>query len=138
METSICSKCKEEKEISKFGWNKQRDRPNYWCKSCRVAYNNQNDKKHQERVKKSRKKTKLKANYGITLEEYNKQLEHQQGKCAICFEPLDKAHVDHCHDTGTLRGLLCPRCNHGLGHFKDNIEALKQAVEYIKSKGVWN
>lgn len=138
METHICSKCKVEKDISYFGWNKQRDRPNYWCKACRVIYNGENDKKHQERIKKSRKKIKLKYHYGITLEEYTIQLEQQKGKCAICETPLEKTHIDHCHSTEILRGILCPHCNHGLGHFKDNVKSLENAIKYLKNIGCWN
>lgn len=72
-------------------------------------------------------------NYGITLDEYKELLSSQGGKCAICQSaPLSKnLCVDHNHDTGKVRGLLCDMCNKGLGHFKDNLELLSKAVKYI-------
>ena len=53
----------------------------------------------------------------------------QQGKCALCPEPA--THLDHCHDTGKIRGLLCVKCNSGLGMFKDSVETLKAAIDYL-------
>lgn len=59
----------------------------------------------------------------------------QNGLCAICNSTLtdgNPSHLDHCHDTGTIRGLLCRHCNWGLGDFKDNIEYLESAIAYLK------
>lgn len=57
----------------------------------------------------------------------------QQSRCAICLTTHSQAdlHVDHCHATGTVRGLLCSFCNTGLGLFRDNPEALRMAVRYL-------
>lgn len=77
----------------------------------------------------------LKRYYGITLEEYDLLLEKQGYKCAICG--IDKAEnvksfaVDHCHKTGKVRGLLCHKCNIGLGHFDDSSNLLIKAVSYL-------
>jgi hypothetical protein len=54
----------------------------------------------------------------------------QGGKCAICFSP-DPNQLDHCHDTGKIRGVLCVRCNLGLGAFADDPTLLEQAIEYL-------
>jgi Recombination endonuclease VII len=63
-------------------------------------------------------------------------LEAQGGKCAICparsSDHGKKFHVDHCHETGKVRALLCNNCNNGLGRFKDNAEYLINAANYIK------
>lgn len=79
--------------------------------------------------------TKLKRLYGITLEEYNILLEAQNSKCAICkinaSEFKKDLAVDHCHTTGAVRGLLCTKCNPGLGYFQDSTELLKAAIEYL-------
>ena len=59
----------------------------------------------------------------------------QEESCAICktpFSDTSEACVDHSHDTGEVRGLLCNQCNNGLGRFMDNIELLKAAIKYIK------
>lgn len=57
--------------------------------------------------------------------------------CAICgAEPSTRAlAIDHCHDSGKIRGLLCTRCNIGLGYFKDSIENLTKAIEYLEERG---
>jgi len=78
--------------------------------------------------------------YGITLSEYDEILESQGGVCAICGsdDPQGKGarfHVDHCHETGEVRGLLCHFCNIGLGHFKDSREALQSAINYLNIAG---
>lgn len=81
---------------------------------------------------------KLKSRYGIPPGTYRKMLELQNGNCLIC-DISESAHgkrlfVDHCHTTGTVRGLLCNECNKGLGCFKDNPEYFLKAIEYLKSR----
>lgn len=75
--------------------------------------------------------------YGITLAEYDFMAAAQCGKCAICG--IDESgvkhgrlHVDHCHETNKVRGLLCNNCNHGLGKFKDNPKLLSEAIKYLE------
>lgn len=85
--------------------------------------------KNKPRFRNSR----LKYEYGITLEDYEIMYEEQNGVCAIC-EGTDMNRmlsVDHCHDTGRVRGLLCGTCNRALGLFKDSPELLKRAKEYV-------
>lgn len=55
--------------------------------------------------------------------------------CDICGVGTDKEKmaIDHCHTTGVIRGLLCERCNHGLGHFKDDPERLREAANYLEA-----
>lgn len=78
--------------------------------------------------------------YGISLKEYENLLEKQNGVCAICKAPnTDRRrypylHVDHCHSTGKVRGLLCPVCNKALGLFRDNTKILQRAINYITNK----
>jgi len=74
----------------------------------------------------------LKSLYGISLEEYNKILENQGGVCAICEKLNDKMHVDHCHETGAVRGILCMPCNTSLGIFGDNVIGIKKVLEYLE------
>lgn len=79
----------------------------------------------------------LENTYGITLLEYEKLWFMQSERCAICkTEKVGKhgtAAVDHDHETGEVRGLLCSRCNTGLGQFKDNITYLKNAIDYLEN-----
>ena len=76
----------------------------------------------------------LKKLYGLSLQQYDTMLESQDGKCAICKE-VPKAKnlcIDHDHDTGTNRGLLCNKCNRGIGYLGDNIQLLKQSIQYLE------
>ena len=69
--------------------------------------------------------------YGITLKDYNDMLTQQNKLCLICKKDL-KLYVDHDHTTGVVRGLLCHKCNTGLGMLQDNINNLLNAINYIK------
>ena len=83
----------------------------------------------------SRQNTTLKYKYGITLKFYNKLLKKQKGKCLICEKTSKRTlHIDHDHKTGKIRGLLCFRCNYGLGYFKDNLKIFKNIVKYLGEK----
>ena len=77
----------------------------------------------------------IRRTYGITLEEYDAKLEEQGGVCEICGKPDEvegrRMAIDHDHDTGAVRGLLCGTCNRGLGSFMDDIETLKKATAYL-------
>ncbi len=76
----------------------------------------------------------LKNTYGITEVEHENMLELQQYLCAICKKelyPRRDTHIDHCHTTGKVRGILCSKCNTGLGMFNDSIETLLNATDYL-------
>lgn len=87
----------------------------------------------------TRKKNALKRKYGITLEQYEIMLVDQGGVCAICGGPHvgtgDAYHVDHDHQTGGVRGLLCGTCNTGLGQFKDSSAVMEKAISYLRKFG---
>ena len=93
-------------------------------------------KQRRDRAKNNpgiRRNTALKTLYGIGIAEYNQMYEQQGGACAICEETSDgNLFVDHDHDTGAVRSLLCQKCNLGLGHFKDSPELLSKAYTYLK------
>jgi len=75
--------------------------------------------------------------YGITLEEKNRMIENQEGKCLICgneFKDSKDKHVDHCHKTNRVRGILCSHCNSGIGFFQDNVNILQKAIKYLEKK----
>jgi hypothetical protein len=117
----ICSYCNVYKDFDKFGTNgdgKLKSR----CKDCQTKYNT---KYHKEVFRFDR--------YGITKEMFNEMLNGQSGRCAICEIGIDEqsSHIDHCHTTGKVRGVLCEKCNKGLGQFDDNVNYLKNAIKYL-------
>src|SRR5207247_2731565 len=96
-------------------------------------YYQRNKERIKERVSAYRKRTKLAnrlSQYDLTIEEYEKLLEQQEGCCAICQEPVDV--IDHNHKTGETRGLLCRACNAGLGMFRDSTNLLLMACKYLE------
>ena len=70
---------------------------------------------------------------GITEQDYHAMLEKQQGRCAICGDEPEVVHlrIDHDHETGAIRGLLCRNCNLGLGNFRDSPAKMIAALEYL-------
>lgn len=82
--------------------------------------------------------TKLKARFGITLDQYNRLVAEQENKCWICGSHHSwnghRLAVDHDHKSGRIRGLLCKACNVGLGNFQDRPELLERAAQYLKEK----
>lgn len=78
--------------------------------------------------------------YKISLEEYEKMLDQQNNSCKICNVHIDTLQskrkknfcVDHCHNTGKIRGLLCDSCNKAIGFFNDDISLLERAILYLK------
>lgn len=113
----------------------------YWREP--VIHGGDFNNRRAEYAREWRKKnpTRTKANYlrkshGITLETYDAHLTSQGGGCAICGQRDDhyRLAVDHCHDTGTIRGLLCSLCNRGLGMFKDDPTRLRAALQYLAKR----
>lgn len=140
METKVCGKCKIEKPVEQFAKRGQK-----WtskCKQCHNEYYREYWKKsdsyikHKERVKNYKKTNKimLKAKeYGITETELQSLFDSlEDGKCQIC-NAREGTHIDHCHQTGKVRGILCGRCNTGIGMLGDNSAAVQKAAEYLRA-----
>lgn len=79
---------------------------------------------------------KLKKRYGLTLDQYDQLLESQAGVCAICHnkDETELLSIDHCHSSNEIRGLLCGKCNRGLGNFGDDVSLLLNAVNYLHNR----
>ena len=75
-----------------------------------------------------------KRRYGLSRERYEELLEQTGGVCQICLGEGLSVHVDHDHSSGLVRGLLCPRCNLGLGHFNDSKTTLARAITYLRNE----
>lgn len=78
----------------------------------------------------------LKSKYNLSIEEYHNILQSQDNKCAICGCDIsnrnNNSHIDHNHKNGKVRGILCGNCNMGIGHLKDNVLILKNAIKYLE------
>lgn len=118
----------EERKLAKKQWRK--NNPDKEREYCRKYY----AKNKKQRYEDGRKRF-LMNKFGITIEEYNNLFEKQKGCCAICGihqNKLDKKlAVDHGHETGEIRGLLCTRCNLLLGNVNDDISILINSIQYL-------
>lgn len=134
MDTKVCTRCKEEKPKDKINFpihNKKTDGLDSWCRKCRAVYRSEINRGKfrgqltDEEVKNLKKQTKCDICGGIDTagSKQNKYLGKQYSLV-----------MDHNHQTGKFRGMLCNHCNRGLGNFKDNINYLKLAIEYLKNR----
>lgn len=104
--------------------------------------NEYNKKYYAEKPQRSIYNYNLKRSFGITIDDYDRIFEKQGGVCAICGNRetiknrwgTKRLSVDHDHETGEVRGLLCRKCNAGLGFFEDKIDNLNSAIDYLKDK----
>lgn len=145
VKTVACNKCGSSKDIVS-GKNV--------CRICRNSYMREWNSRHRESVRNRDREYKkkfpdkfrdsrLRSTFGISLDDYNAIFIKQNGVCAICerFDISYNMHgviknlcVDHDHKTGSVRGLLCMRCNKALGSFYDDISLLKNAIKYLSSQ----
>lgn len=134
VEEKFCPGCKQVKSPDAFyRRSRSKDGLANKCKACESL----DHKKRYARVrtKMIHRRSKLKLNYGITISEFNKMFDEQEGACAICGMTGVKLVVDHDHGTGKVRRLLCSGCNHGLGRFRDDPDLLLRAVDYLVTYG---
>lgn len=87
--------------------------------------------RHRERLKQRSRAYQLKSKYGLSLVEYENHLLRCNYKCEICSTQLVKPCVDHCHETGKVRGILCVSCNAGLGNAKEDKQILENMIRYL-------
>jgi len=129
-----CTKCKQTKPINEFSPKGIRvdgsQKYSSHCKKCCRETKKEKYDPHKRWIK-------LIKGFNLTEEDYQNLLDKQKGSCAICgsedfkLSHKGRPHVDHCHNTGKVRGLLCGSCNVGLGHFKDSPDILAKAIEYL-------
>lgn len=130
--TVWCCACKRFKKKRCFAaCRRKRNGLQGICKKCSALAAVYYRQKYPHRLKASHLKHRLKR-FGLTPEQYDKLLLAQMGACAVCSRTEKrKLAVDHDHSTGKIRGLLCTRCNNGLGAFNDNTDLLNAAIVYI-------
>lgn len=144
MTTKICNSCKLSKPLEDFSYhNKATQTLRARCRDCEskayFKYKSNNKMKLNNDWRKASKKyydstpnvNRTLRNYNLSKEEYNNLIEFQEYRCAICGSS-DKLVIDHNHESGIVRGLLCNYCNLMLGYAKDNPDTLRLAIEYLK------
>jgi len=135
--SQTCNKCKRTLPIDRF--SKQKSAKNGYrktCKDCHNAYvrevwyvkNADKQKKAVAEYKARNPAKELARKYKVSEAEIQALLD--RGRCDICGS-TESLHIDHCHDTGKIRGILCRDCNFGLGFLKDNVTLMGKAIEYL-------
>lgn len=125
-----CPVCRQRKAVLEFSKNSASpDGFCYECKSCVAVRKRQEEKENPE----ARRNRFRKFLYGLTPEQFSSMRESQGDACACCREIFIKTpNVDHCHESGAIRGLLCRNCNVGIGNLQDSIERLEMAIVYLR------
>ena len=144
MQSLICPTCNKTFQTKKFG-------KIYCCHRCKIkangdTYYSRNTEKvrrktseyqrnHPEMRNKKNLKHTLKK-FNLTIDDYNKMFKEQDGRCGCCgkhqSELEKRLHIDHCHDTDKVRGLLCWECNASIGKLGDNLDGVLKAVSYLE------
>lgn len=142
-QSKVCGTCGERKNFSEFYSNRSTcDGRTSLCKVCVNEVRSAYRRKHSAKVKKRARDIHLMYSFGITQGDYDAILKSQNYSCAICGIHYTDVRVtsgrtgylavDHCHETGGIRGLLCNRCNLALGFLGDSQDLLHKAAKYLK------
>ena len=145
-----CRRCAALKSRSEFHRaTRAKDKTRPYCKACDAEFAKEyrTNPKHRETIQARDRRWRsknperfadhqLKVRLGIEIGTYGRLLQNQGSVCAICKHTNDKIGkrlaVDHCHDTGVVRGLLCNNCNSGIGFLCHDVELLRAAVAYLE------
>ncbi len=146
-----CTQCGAKKVLDQFALRKDRGSGarHSWCQECRRKSSQERYSRdygtrpsdYPMRTQEENRRRNLMRMHGISVEEWQAMLMSQDGLCAICGQPPrgkkdrwgnpPRLHVDHDHDSGGVRALLCNTCNQGLGLFGDSVELLTKAAAYL-------
>jgi hypothetical protein len=141
--TKRCSRCAQDLPVEAFRWveGPARGLLRSMCRDCDRDY----AREYAEAHKDERRAYYYERKFGVTIAEYEAMLAAQGGRCAVCRNPEKRGRrgggtkllaVDHDHETGQVRGLVCHDCNTGLGMFLEDPELLERAAEYLRSCAV--
>lgn len=146
-ETFECSDCKRNLPSAEYYWHKRGHRHSRSCRACyqikrrpyQINYMATVGKsKARSRYSPEKRSEQIVKSYGLTIDGYDAILASQGGGCAICGSKEAKTKrngrfcVDHDHNTGKVRGLLCAPCNRGIGLLQDNVDVLRSATKYLQ------
>lgn len=142
-ETKECRVCGKRKSFTEF-WEDctSADKKGAKCKLCAEVQRKARVKANPSKYSSMSRKYALMSNYGVSIEEYDRLFDIQRGACAICGSTSSNSkksahfHVDHCHTTGVVRGLLCHSCNIAIGYMGDSEQVYLNAIEYLKQSSL--
>ncbi len=149
-----CLKCGLIKEYSEY--HAKRGKPQPQCKACRSKYmaklyldNREREiAKHKAWYEKNKSAISIKGKkeraanpekhklgrrikkYGLSKCQYENMLTEQNNSCAICLRPFGIPYIDHCHDSGLVRALLCSQCNTGFGLLQEDVAIFRRCIAY--------
>jgi len=131
-----CTRCREflpDEDFSKDSTKPERRKRCSYCRECSKILRSKPSYKISNRQSMRRR---VLRRVGLTIEDYEQMFENQDGVCAICANPPGKKMlaIDHNHETGEVRGLLCGSCNTGIGLLQDSPDILAAALEYLQKK----
>lgn len=129
-----CNDCAEILPIASFSQS-VKGLPMSVCRDCQATRVRVRRAANPEKADRISLRSCLRRKFGMTLEHWDALMLEQGGRCAICRKPPREGKrltVDHCHDTGAIRGLLCGSCNTGLGMFGDDPDRLEMALGYLR------
>lgn len=148
----LCRVCNQVKPLTEFAPSHRGEKRGK-CRPCNTLICGQWAKANPDKTRENDKKWKLnrpeqyrasilKAKYGLLRGDYERMSQQQNHVCAVCGKTETTIHrqtgktrslaVDHCHDTGKVRGLLCGACNKALGGFNHSVEVLQSAIRYLE------
>lgn len=145
-ETAICTVCGEEKHRTEFHVRRRTDEEIVYHSQCKSCMQEKQKKLKSDPEKKvqydaANREGYLRRTYGITGEQYNQMMEKQNSSCAICNkhqkDSKKRLAVDHNHETGEIRGLLCDYCNHRVIGRHRNGDLLRKMADYVDQGTGW-
>ena len=117
--TKTCTKCKEVKSLDD-GFHQSARAADGRASQCKQCVNSiKRESRTRNYTPENKRKWALKTRYGLSPDDVEKMIQAQDGACGICKKEMQKPHIDHCHATGKVRGMLCHRCNTRLGGLDD-------------------
>lgn len=135
--TKVCPKCKTEKSSSEFRPRKKKGGIGLqsWCRECEKLYTRQWQRERgPQPYSQTMYEQRIKRQFGLTPEQYQSLLTKQANVCAGCKRPSNRRlAVDHDHETGEVRGLLCHKCNYALGYVNDSPNLLRDLASYVEN-----
>lgn len=144
MATKRCARCKKRKDVSHYRKTTAKDGLHSYCRQCGTDASKASRDKDVARHRDLQRASRLRGAGAIVDVDLITDLRKQQNNlCAICGMPeilivngaVRSLAVDHCHDTGKVRGLLCNRCNIGIANLNEDVVMLQRAINYLTGNG---